>query len=120
MKWILVCLSVLFLGACSDQRIQDASIERIELEVSAESASVRVTAYGHFTGGCKVLHEVTQRREGDTFFVEITTAEPADLSATLCEPGEPSTEEVILSVEDFPDGTYTVNVNGVTETFTLP
>ena len=121
MKWLAVGLTVLLLGACSNQVVRDASIERVEVEVSsAEPASVRVTAYGYFTGGCKVLHEIVQRREGDTLFVGITTTQPADLSATLCEPSELSAEEVIFSVEDFPDGTYTANVNGVTRTFILP
>ena len=121
MKWLAVCLIILLLSACSDQTIRDASVERIEVEVSTdEPASARVTAYGYFTGGCKVLHEITQRREGDTFLVGITTREPAELSNALCEPEELSTEEVILSVADLSSGAYTVDVNGVTETFTLP
>ena len=121
MKWLAVCLITLLFSACSDQTIRDASIERVEVEVSAaEPASARVTAYGYFTGGCKVLHDITQRREGATFLVGITTREPAELANALCEPEELSTEEVVLSVADLSSGTYTVDVNSVTQTFTLP
>ena len=43
-----------------------------------------------------------------------------NLSNALCKPEKLSTEEVLLNVEDLSSNTYTADVNGVTQTFTLP
>ncbi len=117
---VVVLFLCTLLSACSQgQVIRNASIERVEVEVLLpDPPSVRVTAYGSFISGCMTLHETEQRREGDTFFVKITTAEPAD---TVCTPNAPPfVETVVLDADDLSSGTYTLNVNGVTETFTLP
>ena len=63
------------------------------------------------------LHETKQRREGDTFFVKITMAQPTEVACTPNAP--PFTEEVVLEGE-LSSGTYTVKVNGLGETFTFP
>lgn len=119
-RWISAAFLVVFtLSACSqEQVIQDASIERIEVEVQTDPADVQVTAYGFFTSGCATLHETEQRLEGDTFFVKITTAEPADTACTPVAP--PFVETIDLEVDDLSSGTYTLNVNNLSETFTLP
>ena len=60
---------------------------------------------------------VEQRREGNTIYVEISTYRPLDMAcAQVITPFE---HTVPLDVAGLPAGTYTVNVNGVTETFTL-
>ena len=112
----LLCVS---LNACSQgQTVRDATVERIEVAVvSAVPARAWVTAYGFLSSGCATLHETEQRHEGSTFFVTITEAEPANQTCTPEAP--PFTEEVMLEGGSS-SGTYTVDVNGVTETFTLP
>ena len=122
MVLLLLCAS---LSACSQGRldegqldIRDAYVERIEIEIlETEPAQVQVTAYGNFISGCMTLHETEQRREGNTFFVKITVAEPAGES---CPPVAPPFTETVMLDGEFSSGTYTVDVNGVTETFTLP
>ncbi len=115
---VLLLLGAL-LGACTQgQTVRDATVERIEVAiVSTNPASVRITVYGFLSSGCATLHETEQRREGDTFFVSITETEPADQTCTPEAP--PFTEEVVLDGK-LSSGTYTANVNSVTETFTLP
>ena len=120
--WTLTAtvLITLFLGACSQQQvIRNAFVERIEVEVvSTDPARVEVTAYGLLINDCMRLSGTEQRREDNTLFVDITTAQPAD---ETCEPvTSPFTQNVTLNTRDLSSGTYTVNVNGVTQTFTLP
>ena len=120
--WTLTAaiLITLFLGACSQQQVtRNAFIERIEVEVvSTDPARVEVTAYGLLINDCMRLSGTEQRREDSTLFVDITTAQPAD---ETCEPvTSPFTQTTTLDTRDLSSGTYTVNVNGVTGTFTLP
>jgi inhibitor of cysteine peptidase len=70
-----------------------------------------------FIGGGGHPNGVGQRREGNTFHVEIWTYRPLDMScAQVITPFE---HNVALDVAGLPAGTYTVDVNSVTETFTL-
>jgi inhibitor of cysteine peptidase len=55
--------------------------------------------------------------ETNTFFVEITTVRPTDAICTQAL--EPFEERISLDVYGRPAGTYAVDVNGVTDTFTL-
>jgi inhibitor of cysteine peptidase len=95
-----------------------AQIETLEL-LMLESFPVQIHA--HVTGwlgdGCTTLDQITQTREGDTFKVSITTTRPADAICTMQLVG--FEETIPLDVHGLPKGTYTVDVNGTTETFTL-
>ncbi len=57
------------------------------------------------------------RHEGDTFFVTITTSRPAD--AVCAQVMTPFAEVVALDVVGLKTGVYTVDVNGVRDTFEL-
>jgi inhibitor of cysteine peptidase len=78
---------------------------------------IRVLAKGTLSDACTTIHEITQEREGDTFTVTITTIRPADMMcAQVLTPFE---ESIPLDVQGLKAGTYTVDVNGETATFTL-
>lgn len=95
-----------------------AQIETIEL-LMLESFPVQVQAHvtGYLGDGCTSLGEITQVREDDTFKITITTSRPADAICTMQLVG--FEETIPLDVAGLPAGTYTVDINGVTETFTL-
>ncbi len=97
-----------------------AVVEEIEILVM-ESFPVQVTlvARGHLRDGCTAIDEIRRSfdTETDTFVIEITTVRPTD---TICaQVLEPFEERVSLDVYGRPAGTYTVDVNGVSDTFTL-
>ena len=95
-----------------------AQIETIDLLI-LESFPVQVHAKvtGYLGDGCTTLGEITQVREENTFEVTITTSRPAE---AICTQQLVGFEETIpLDVAGLPAGTYTVDINGVTETFTL-
>ena len=62
-------------------------------------------------------HEILRERTDQTFQVTITTTRPADAMCT--EALVPFEETFSLDVYSLPAGTYTVNVNGITDTFEL-
>lgn len=96
----------------------EATVESVEL-VMLESFPVQVRAIvkGYTPDSCTTISEIKQERTGNTFNVKITTTRPADLAcAQVITPFE---ETIPLDVAGLKAGTYTVNVNGVTETFTL-
>jgi inhibitor of cysteine peptidase len=95
-----------------------AQIETIDLLI-LESFPVQIHAkvVGYLGDGCTTLGEITQVREDDTFLISITTSRPAE---AICTQQLVGFEETIpLDVAGLPAGTYTVDINGVTETFTL-
>lgn len=112
-------LLAMLLSGCGVYRVEDAGVERVELKASSGAAAVKVVAYGVLGNGCARVGEVTQRREERTFFVTIKTVydQPFGTGCTLAI-GE-FQKEVVLNLEGLVDGVYTVDVNGVTETFEL-
>jgi inhibitor of cysteine peptidase len=95
-----------------------AQIESVEL-LMLESFPVQVQAHvkGWLGDGCTSMGEITQTREENTFKVNIPTQRPAEAICTQQLVGFEQT--IPLDVAGLPKGTYTVDVNGVTETFTL-
>jgi inhibitor of cysteine peptidase len=78
---------------------------------------VHAAVKGDFPDACTSIGTVNQRREGNTIYVELMTTRPADMAcAQVITPFE---HNIPLDVVGLPAGTYTVDVNGVTETFTL-
>ncbi len=95
-----------------------AQIETIDLLI-LESFPVQIHAKvtGYLGDGCTTMGAITQTREDDTFFVTIPTERPAE---AVCTQQLVGFEETIpLDVAGLPAGTYTVDINGTTETFTL-
>ncbi len=97
-----------------------APVEEIDILIlESFPVQVNVVVDGYLPDGCTEINEITQKRnvEAQTFEVEITTIRPADALCT--EAMVPFEETISLDVEGLPAGTYTVDVNGVTGTFTL-
>ena len=78
---------------------------------------VHAVARGEHPDSCTKVDKVTTSREGDTFFVTITTSRPAD--AMCAQVMTPFEEVVALDVVGLKAGVYTVDVNGVRDTFEL-
>jgi inhibitor of cysteine peptidase len=96
-------------------RAQVQSIDILILE--SFPVQVHVVAKGNHPDSCTATDQLLQEREGNTFRLTLTTTRPED---KMC-PQEPVPfEQVIpLDVYGLAAGTYTVDVNGVTGTFTL-
>ena len=77
----------------------------------------RAQVSGELGDGCTELGETRSYREGDTIYVTVETVRPAEAICT--QQLKMFDESVSLDIEGLPAGTYTVDVNGVTETFTL-
>lgn len=67
---------------------------------------------------CGQLGEVQMSREGETFFVRLTAELPAQTDCNNDSLSMPL--EMPLNIAGLHEGTYVVNVNGVTTTFELP
>lgn len=95
---------------------RDAPVTDIDI-VLLESfpVQVRVTAKGQFDDVCTDLAEVKTRKEANTFFVTVASARFKD--ADCSQVSTPFEEHIPLDVYGLPQGIYTVNVNGITDTF---
>lgn len=98
--------------------IQDAVITGVDIAIM-ESFPLQASAQidGELGDGCTELAPIETEREGDTFYITIQTTRPADAVCTM--ELRFFSESVPLDIEGLEAGTYTVDVNGVTETFTL-
>jgi inhibitor of cysteine peptidase len=95
-----------------------ANVEDIEV-MMLESFPVQasVVVRGYLPDACTSLGSIVQFRDGNMLKVRIqTTRAPDKMCAEVIVPFE---ETVSLDVAGLKAGTYTVDVNGVTETFTL-
>lgn len=95
-----------------------ATVESITL-IMLESfpVQVRVTATGYLPDPCTKISGTEQTMEGDTIYLKIMTSRQVDV---MCiQVLAPFEETYPLDVAGLPAGTYTVDVNGVTDTFTL-
>ncbi len=98
--------------------IGEATVESIGIMIlESFPVQVQVNVTGYLGDGCTTLGDIETTQEGDTFFVTITTQRPADAICTQQLVG--FEESIALDVQGLPAGTYTVDVNGVTDTFTL-
>jgi inhibitor of cysteine peptidase len=98
--------------------IGEATVESLDVLIM-ESFPVQVNVHvtGYLGDGCTTIGEITTERDEDTFFVRITTVRPADAICTMQLVG--FDELISLDVHGLEAGTYTVDVNGETATFTL-
>jgi hypothetical protein len=78
---------------------------------------VNVIVYGEFPDSCTEICNMTMIREGSTFIITIITRRPSDVvCAQVITPFE---RVVPLDVVGLRKGVYTVDVNGLTDTFEL-
>lgn len=98
--------------------IGDATVESLDILIlESFPVQVHLQVSGYLGDGCTELGAIDTVRAGDTFNVTIHTERPAD---AICTQQLVAFEETIpLDVQGLEAGTYTVNVNGVTDTFTL-
>jgi inhibitor of cysteine peptidase len=92
-----------------------AGIEILILE--SFPVQVQVVARGNLSDGCTTIDGVTQERDGNAFRVTITTVRPVGMECTL--ELVPFERAIALDVYGLPAGVYTVDVNGVSDTFEL-
>ena len=94
-----------------------ASVDGIDIFIlESFPVQVQVIASGNLPDPCTEISEVLQEREGDTFFITIKTYRPPGFCIQVLAPFE---EIIPLEVYELPAGTYTVDVNGVQDTFNL-
>jgi len=94
-----------------------ASVDEIDIFIlESFPVQVQVIASGNLPDPCTEISEVLQEREGDTFFITIKTYRPPGFCIQVLAPFE---EIIPLEVYELPAGTYTVDVNGVQDTFNL-
>jgi hypothetical protein len=91
--------------------------EVVAINQSAAPATVIIRITGYFDDACDLPIMASQSREGNTFNISLSREIPPNVR---CAAGPtPFTTEVTLS-EQLMEGTYTVNVNGVSVTFMVP
>ena len=101
-----------------DAAVSLANVNDIKiLLLESFPVQIHAVARGEHPDSCTKVDKVVTRREGDTFFVTITTSRPAD--AMCAQVMTPFEEIVALDVVGLKAGVYTVDVNGVRDTFEL-
>ena len=95
-----------------------AQVDSVEILIlESFPVQIHVLAKGHLPDSCTTIDQITEEQDGATFRVTITTARPeGEMCAQVLTPFE---ETIPLDVYGLAAGTYTVDVNGVTGTFTL-
>ena len=131
-KLIIPCVLVLALmtsilaGCCGEKTTPtavdgevitgEATVESIEiLLLESFPIQVNVVALGNLPDNCTEISEITKDRDNNTFRVTIITSRPMD--KVCAEVLVPFKEVIPLDVMGLPAGVYTVNVNGVRDTF---
>nr|QNO44751.1 hypothetical protein KLGCGMKP_00013 [Methanosarcinales archaeon ANME-2c ERB4] len=101
-----------------DETVNLANVNAIEIMLlESFPVQVNVGASGEHPDSCTKVDEITTRREGNTFVVTISAFRPAD--AMCAEVITPYEEVIALDVVGLKAGVYTVEVNGIRDTFEL-
>jgi inhibitor of cysteine peptidase len=102
----------------ADIEIRPAPIEEVEAEVAGGPYPfVTVHVKGGLSDACTTLHETKAMRTASTIVISITTERPRD---AICTEIYTYFEKDLNLGKDFAPGTYTVEVNGVSDTFVIP
>lgn len=97
---------------------RNATVENIQILIlESFPVQINVVAKGYLPDGCTKIDQIIKNREGNTFFVTITTKRPADAMCTMAI--VPFEEVISLDVYGLEAGDYEVNVNGIIDSFTL-
>lgn len=96
-----------------------AGVERFDIVVlESFPVQVRVVVYGWMSDACTTMRNFEQVREGNLIRLRIITTRPADV---MCAQMIKRFRETFpLETKDLPPGTYTLDVSGKTQEFTLP
>ncbi|MBD3362666.1 hypothetical protein GF362_03020 [Candidatus Dojkabacteria bacterium] len=100
-----------------DLREDQANVESISLVLSG--TELNITAEGNHPDYCKGIDKYNWHRDGDNFIVDLTIK---DLSVENCAQAEkPFSQEINIELGsmNMEEGIYTVEVNGVSDTFQL-
>jgi inhibitor of cysteine peptidase len=101
-----------------DETVNLANVNTIEIMLlESFPVQVNVGASGEHPDSCTKVDEITTRREGNIFVVTISAFRPAD--AMCAEVITPYEEVIALDVVGLKAGVYTVEVNGIRDTFEL-
>lgn len=101
-----------------DLTIQQALVNDVSVAIlESFPVQVRVTAKGDLRNGCEEIYEIVQQKDGQAFNITMNAAAPKD--AVCTQVIRPFEETFALDVMGLSAGTYTVNVNGITDTFIL-
>ena len=94
-----------------------AHVEIIDIQIlESFPVQVHVIAKGYLSDGCKRIDTIHKMRFGNTFNITINITSVGEVCTMALVPFE---EVIVLEVEGLNAGVYTVNVNGVTDTFEL-
>jgi hypothetical protein len=95
-----------------------APVDEIEiLMLESFPVQVNVIVRGYLPDACTELDEITQAHAGDLFNLTLTTVRPKDLACA--EVISPYQEVIALEVVGLDAGVYSVDANGVSDTFEL-
>ncbi|MCD4843847.1 MAG: hypothetical protein K8R25_05090 [Methanosarcinales archaeon] len=101
-----------------NETVNSANVNNIKIMLlESFPVQVNVVARGVHPDSCTKVDKITTRQEENTFFVTITASRPTD---AICAQVITPFEEIIeLDVVGLKAGAYTVDVNGVKDTFEL-
>jgi hypothetical protein len=96
-----------------------AKVDSVEVNVlgSSPPVKVQVVAKGYIQASCAKIVDVSQKRDGNTFTVTLSTFQQTDIICSDIE--APYQQTIDLEVGGLKAGTYTVIVDGVSKQFTL-
>ena len=113
-------LMIIFITGCYAPIMPGIGLATVEefdiLTLESFPVQVFVIASGYLPNPCTEIYQISQEREGNTFFITIETYCSQEVYIQVIAPFE---ETIPLEVYDLPAGTYTVEVNGVQGTFNL-
>ena len=94
-----------------------ASVDEIDILIlESFPVQINVIARGNLPDPCTEICQITQKKEGNTFFITIKTNRSPDPCIQIIVPFE---VKIPLNVYGLSAGTYVVDVNGVSDTFEL-
>lgn len=94
-----------------------APVESIDvLVLESFPVQIHVVIDGYLPNPCYEITRIEQHREGNTFYVTVMMKGSGLICIQVIEPYQ---EVVALDVYGLPAGTYQVDVNGITGSFTL-
>jgi len=96
-----------------------AGVERFDIvKLETDPVQLRVVVYGWMSDACTTIRNFEQTIEGNMIFLRIITTRPADV---MCAQMIKKFRETYpLETTGLPPGTYTLDVSGKTQEFTLP
>ncbi len=101
-----------------DVQYGEAPVESVEVMIlESFPLQVQLNVEGYMPDGCTEIDSTEVEQQGNHFEVTIRTVRPADMLCT--EAIEPFEMNIPLDVYGLPAGEYTIDVNGVEDSFTF-